>query len=104
MSQLPNESMLDEKYNKLRALLAEQSFPHLYIHKFIGQRTDAFLASMDRLEEKFPKVKRISTRESAGQTKPVYLACTYELLATNVEEIIDLLKATALMSDLRVIL
>lgn len=89
-------------YTRLRELLADESFPHLYVHKFIGLKTADFQARAEQMLLAFPRARLVGQRESGGQGK--YLAYTCELHAESVDEIIALLEATAGLSDLKMIL
>ncbi len=93
-------------YTHLRALLSNETFPHRYAHKFIGRNTEAFAESVTALEAAFPGAQRVAERRSQGQDPdgPHYIAYTYELVADEVEEIIFLLEATAMVKDLKMIL
>jgi putative lipoic acid-binding regulatory protein len=96
-----------KNYEKLRALLSEEIYPHLYVHKFIGLNTPAFRAAVEALEAKFPDAIQVSARESAPTSsygEANYLAYTYELTARNADEIIALLEQTATLPDLKVVL
>ena len=91
-------------YEKLRSLLQEEDYPHLYIHKFIGLKTDLFRSEVERLEREFPRAQRVGERESSGEGPQSYLAFTFELLADDADEIIELLKLTSTLKDVRIIL
>lgn len=89
-------------YEKLRALLDHETYPHTYIHKFIGLNTETFRDGLERLEERFPEAIRVSERESGEGAN--FLAVTYELEAQNPDEIIELLRTTTTLADVKVIL
>lgn len=102
-------------YDKLRELLGEETYPHRYLHKFIGLNTDLFRDEVERFEKLFPRAKKVSERESKGgganavasgqpPDAPSYVAFTYEFVANSPEEIIQLLEATSHLKDLRVML
>lgn len=98
---MPGQDM----YQRLRELLEKESYPHCYVHKFIGYKTAAFAAAVEELEGAFPRATRVGARESGvmsggGQ----YVAYTYELEAGSADEIIALLEATGRMADLKIIL
>lgn len=88
-------------YDRLRELLANETFPHVYTHKFIGLKTPGFQASVEEMVLRFPRARLITQRPSGGEK---YLAYTYELEAETIEEIIELLQATAGLDDLKLIL
>lgn len=93
-----------DKYAKLRDLLANETFPHRYIHKLIGLNSDVFKASVAALLAKFPNAREASRRESRGAGGHAYLAITIELNAACIDEIIDLLEATMCVAELKVVL
>lgn len=88
---------------RLRELLALESYPHVYTHKFIGHNSDGFLSAIAELERNFPKARRVTQRESAGSPGR-FLAMTYELHAESVDEIVALIDATGTLVDLKMIL
>ncbi len=94
--------MVSADYTRLRELLENESYPHRYTHKFIGRKTEAFAASVAVFEQRFPRAARTGERESGGGA--AYLAYTYELLADSPDEIIELVRATAEIADLKMIL
>lgn len=88
--------------SRLRALLAEERFPLEYLHKFIGKNTPAFSSAVSAMEARFPRVTRVSVRES-GQNQ-TYVAYTFSLHAQHVDEIVELWTATSELADLTLIL
>lgn len=88
-------------YSNLRELLKAETFPHRYVHKFIGLATPAFSAAVAVLEADFPAAQRVGERRSGGAR---FIAYTYELHAESVEDIVRLLEATRLLADLKMIL
>ena len=84
---------------KLTELLEDEEYPHRYVHKFIGLKTEAFLLAVGQLEANFPQAVRTNRREATG-----YVALTYELTADSAAEIIALWRATADLPDLKIIL
>lgn len=96
-----HDSSLDP-YAKLRSLLEEQeTFPTRYLHKFIGKNTPNFATDVTQFEAQFPKAHLQTARMSQGDG---HVAMTYVLEADTVEDIIDLLKATKLIRDLKFVL
>lgn len=91
-------------FTKLAELLANETYPHKYIHKFIGNKTPAFLKAVSELEGKFPAARRSGEREANDSRGGQYLALTYEFTATCPDEIIELFKATLTLPDLKIIL
>ncbi len=76
------------RYEPLRKRLLEIPYwPHRYRHKIIGKAGPNFEESVHDLEDKFPKLKRELEAESKHGT---YLSVTFELIASDVDEIIDL--------------
>jgi len=89
-------------FSTLKALLEEQeTFPMVYLHKFVGRNTPAFALAVAELERNFPGARREKMRASPNQG---HLALTYEFSAASADEIIELLRATHLMIDVLVIL
>lgn len=76
------------RYEPLRRRLQEIPYwPHRYRHKVIGKSTPQFEQSIEALQRKFPRL----TREALGESKHGnYTAFTFELIAENVDEIIEL--------------
>lgn len=97
-----NDSISEDPYAKLRILLVEQeTFPTQYLHKFIGKNTPGFAEDVTQFEVRFPRARLQTARMSQGDG---HVAMTYVLEAETVENIIDLLKATKLIRDLKYIL
>jgi len=93
---------MSDPFEKFRALLKETYlFPANYTHKFIGQNSELFRTSVAEFEGKFVGLKRVSEKQSASGK---HLALTYDFLAGSAEDIIELAKATHLVSDLIYIL
>ena len=88
-------------FTNLRELLKNESYPHRYVHKFIGLATPAFSESLSILEADFPTAQRVGERKSGGDR---FIAYTYELHAESPEDIVRLLEATHLLADLKMIL
>lgn len=89
---------MTDPYGKFRTLLTETYlFPANYTHKFIGKNSDVFRTSVAAFEAKFVGLKRTGERQSANGN---HLALTYEFLAGNVEDIVELAKATHAIDDL----
>jgi len=89
---------MTDPYGKFRALLTDTYlFPANYTHKFIGKNSDLFRNSVAEFEAKFVGLKRIGERRSANGN---HLALTYDFLAGNVEDIVELAKATHAIDDL----
>lgn len=89
-------------YSKLKALLEEQeTFPHRYIHKFIGRNSPRFAQSVEQFQARFPKLELQTARLSKGEA---HLALTFHILAENADEIIAVLEATGDIEDLHLVL
>lgn len=92
-----NEKIRHLKYESLRRQLQEIPYwPHRYTHKVIGLNANDFKQSIDEFESLFPGLKLISKNESRNAR---YLACTYELEANHVDEIISLWVASEELKD-----
>ena len=93
---------MSDPFEKFRTLLTETYlFPANYTHKFIGKNSDLFRTSVTEFEAKFVGLKRVGEKQSANGN---HLALTYDFLAGTAEDIIELAKATHLISDLTYIL
>lgn len=96
---------MSNDYTKLRELLANETYPHRYIHKFIGLKSDVFVQAVLLLEKKHPNAKRVSERESVSSSgQQLYIAYTFEFLAQTPEDVIALMQATTQLPDLKIIL
>jgi hypothetical protein len=93
--------MAASDYNKLHALLDKETYPLAYTHKFIGRNTARFTTGVQALEAKFPKLTLQTARTSKGEA---HLALTYEIVAENAGEIIEILEATGQLEDLHLVL
>lgn len=90
------------KYEKLKALLdQDQTFPHEFTYKFIGQNSPAFRAGVAEWVAKHPTIRKVSERESAGGN---HLACTYDFLAPSSNAIISIFREIEKIPDIRVVL
>ena len=89
-------------YIKLRQLLEKETYPHSYVHKFIGPLNQEFLAAVDALQSQFAHLDLLV--ESRQSQKGGYIAFTLTFLAKHAEEIIVLVKATAELPGLKMIL
>lgn len=77
------------RYEALRRSLTEtvDSWPHLYEHKIIGKNAEAFQEGIKSFETEFPRLNRKQMNQSKNGA---YISVTYELLARDVDEIINL--------------
>lgn len=95
-------TMNDDTFDKFRRLLVETYlFPANYTHKFIGKNSENFKVSVTEFEGKFVGLIRTGEKKSASGN---HLALTYDFLAGSADDIIELAKATHLVSDLLYIL
>lgn len=94
-----------ENLQSLRLALEQQRFPLRYCHKFIGNNTQAFKDAVAGLEARHPGAERRSARgNGSGEAEPRYLSLTYELTAQGPDEILELVRSTAALADLKIIL
>ena len=83
-----NQKVRHLRYEPLRKRLMEIPYwPHRYCHKIIGKSGPDFEKSVSELESKFPNLKRELESESKNGT---YLSVTFELMASDADEIIEL--------------
>ena len=77
------------RYENLRRSLQEtvSSWPHLYEHKIIGKNAEPFREGIKAFEQDFPRLNRKQAIESKNGA---YISFTYEVLARDVDEIINL--------------
>lgn len=91
-----------DQYQKFRDLLNDTyQFPCTYPHKFIGKNSPIFWASVAEFEKKFIGLTLVSKRESASGK---HTSLTYDYLAANAEEIIQLCIETNKLNDVIYIL
>ena len=89
---------MSDPFEKFRKLLEETYlFPANYVHKFIGKNSAPFRKSVAEFEGKFVGLKRTGERLSANGG---HLALTYDFLAGNAEDVVELAKATHEIDDL----
>ena len=87
---------------RLRELLeTEETFPHPFLHKFIGDNVPEFHEGVSQLQQRFPRLVRQSMRTSASQN---HLSLSFTFLADNADEIIELLEATYEVPHIRIVL
>jgi putative lipoic acid-binding regulatory protein len=79
---------VDDPYERFKALLnKELQFPAHYLHKFIGPNSPEFRESVAEFEKKFIGLKRTGEKTSSSN---VHVSLTYEYLAANADEIVNL--------------
>ena len=90
--------MSEDPFEKFRSLLESNfQFPCVYLHKFIGANSPIFKASVDEFEKKFIGLTRVTERLSASGK---HLSLTYEYLAANSEEVVQLVFETQKLNDI----
>ncbi len=89
-------------YSKLRdLLLAQETFPLDYLHKFVGRNTSAFDADVLQWKARFTPLACQSDRLSANQK---HRSLTFVLRMQSVDELIEMLRATDKIADLVLVL
>jgi putative lipoic acid-binding regulatory protein len=71
-------------------------WPHRYRHKIIGKAGPGFEESVHGLESRFPNMRREAASASKNGT---YLSVTFELMADDVDEIIELWVQSEAVTD-----
>ncbi len=89
------------QYARLRELLENESFPHSFTFKFVGNQTPAFEGGLGTLEAGFPSLKQAARRPS---DQGRHLAMTYVLVANKPEEIVEVYRKIAEIPDLILVL
>ena len=94
--------MAQKDYSKLRELLlAQETFPLDYLHKFIGRNTPAFEQGLATWCASHPQATRQSDRLSANQG---HRSVTFVFRAGSVDQLIAMLQATDAIVDLVMVL
>lgn len=90
--------MAEDPFAKFRMLLNQNhEFPGPYLHKFIGKNSTIFLNSVADFEKKFIGLTRTGEKQSASGA---HLSLTYEYIAANADEVIQLAVETHKINDL----
>jgi len=90
--------MSEDPFEKFRSLLESNfQFPCVYLHKFIGANSPIFKTSVEEFEKKFIGLTRVTERLSASGK---HLSLTYEYLAANSEEVVQLVFETQKLNDI----
>jgi putative lipoic acid-binding regulatory protein len=89
------------QYDRLRELLLNESFPHLFRFKFVGKNTTVFKSGVQELLNQFPRLQYESERPSKGNR---HVAFGYTLAALSADEIIQVLDAISKIPDLVIML
>jgi hypothetical protein len=92
---------MDDRYAKIRDLLANETYPLLYTHKLIGANTPQFEAGLQDFEASIAGIVRKGVRLSTGDA---HMAVTYSFRAPDVEAVIAMLEASARIPGLKMIL
>jgi putative lipoic acid-binding regulatory protein len=103
------ENPFGNRFNKLAALqelLERESYPCVYQHKIIGFDTTAFLTGVQSLVTRFPYSSITHQRRSQGAKAQAakYISVTISISAHNASQIIEIIKATAEVIDLKMVL
>ncbi|MBL7714953.1 MAG: DUF493 domain-containing protein [Bdellovibrionales bacterium] len=98
--------MSSQSYEDLLKVFQEtENFPTVFIHKFIGKNSDAFLTGVSDWSASkkalYPSLKETHRRLSADNK---HCSLTFEFTASSAEQIIDILKSTAAIPDLKMVL
>ena len=93
--------MTTSRYDKLKELLAKETYPHSFPFKFIGKNTPLFLQGIRSLELKHPELIFHSQKESKNQN---HLSCTYLLEAKSLDGIIIIFQEIEIIPDVLVVL
>ena len=94
--------MAQKDYSKLRELLlAQETFPLDYLHKFIGRNTPAFEQGLAVWRAAHPGASCQSDRLSSNQG---HRSVTFIFRADSVDELIAMLQATDTIADLVMVL
>ncbi len=89
------------RYDKLKELLARETYPHTFPFKFIGKKTPLFLTGVQNLELKYPDLAFHSQRETKSQN---HISYTYLLDAKSMDGIVAVFQEIEKLSDLLMIL
>jgi putative lipoic acid-binding regulatory protein len=83
---------VSDNYERFKALLNENfQFPAKYVHKFIGPNTDTFRDAVSEFEKKFIGLDRVGEKLSSSNA---HVSLTYDYLAANADDIVQLTVAT----------
>jgi len=94
---LTNPKVRHLRYEPLRKRLMEIPYwPHRYRHKIIGKNNAVFENSVGDLQSKFPNLTRELLSESKNGT---YISVTFELIADDADQIIELWVESELVKD-----
>jgi hypothetical protein len=99
--QNPIKAETEDRYARLREVLARETFPMNCTHKLIGANTPAFEAGLDVFESGIQGLVRSQVRESQNKG---HLSVTYQFTAPSIEAMIDMLEASSKVPDLKYML
>ena len=81
-------NLVSDNYERFKALLNETlQFPAKYLHKFIGANSDEFRQAVKAFETKFIGLERVGEKLSSSNA---HVSFTYEYLAANADDIVQL--------------
>lgn len=103
------ENPFGNRFNKLaalQALLERESYPCVYQHKIIGLDSTAFLTGVQSLVTRFPYAAITNQKRSQGVKSQAakYISVTVSISAHNPSQIVEIIKATAEIIDLKMVL
>ena len=79
---------VSDNYDRFKALLNDNlQFPGTYVHKFIGPNAEEFRKSVTEFEKKFIGLKLVGEKLSSSGA---HVSLTYEYLAANAEDVVNL--------------
>jgi len=87
----------DKYLNHQRLLEESETFPHVYVFKWVGRNSEAFGKALENLESRFTGLSKQSDRLSSGGA---HRAVTYSFRAENAGQIIEILRASEGLADL----
>jgi putative lipoic acid-binding regulatory protein len=89
------------RYDRLKELLSDESYPHRFTFKFVGKNTPLFDTGLKFFEAECPRLRRQAARPSKGDK---HLAMTYVLEALDPDEIIGVYRKIEQIPDILLML
>lgn len=89
------------RYDKLKELLAKETYPHTFPFKFIGKKTPLFLTGVQNLELRHPDLTLHSQRETKSQN---HISYTYLFEAQSLDDIVAVFQEIEKLPELLLIL
>ena len=86
----------------LRVLLANEIFPQLYTHKFIGNHQEPFLQAVRHLQAHFVHLDITVTSRLSRHGD--YIAYTFTFVANTQEDVLSLVEETSKLEGLKMVL